>query len=87
MARTEDLPISDDQNHKLYPRSVAVKIKEILSNAFAEEVAEQLDLPNRVAATDDLKFKTTNNVIIKCLTVIAETESELRLKVLCLLKN
>ena len=87
MARTENLPISDDQNHKLYPRSVAIKIKEILANAFAEEVAEQVDLPNRIAATDDLKFKTTNVVSIKCLTVIAKTESEPCLKVLCSLKN
>ena len=51
-------PVRDEQNYKLYPRGVAVKIGKILPNTLAEKVAEKLDLPCEVIATDNLVFRT-----------------------------
>ena len=72
--------VQDDQNHKFYPQSIAGKIRNILPNVLAEEVAEQLDLPSDVTATDNLKFKKSNfgwYQLLDCTaTLIVEAESE-----------
>ena len=60
-------PARDDQNYKFYPRRRVVRIKNIFPNVLTE-VAEQLELPSAVTATDNPKQRTLGG--IKCLTAL-----------------
>ena len=59
---------------------MAIKIRNILPNVLAEEVAEQLDLPSGITATDNLKFKTSSigwhQEFDGTATLIVEADSE-----------